>query len=262
MSRPGPTVATQNAGAGGVETLTFPSVVNRYIRLLGITRAMAYGYSLFEFQVYGADIPAILTEPASQTVNSSSTATFSATVGGDGPFTYQWLRNGVAIPGATTTSYATPAVMSADSGSTFAIAVTNASATSTSISATLTVNSSAPTRPNLALNQPATSSGNENAGLGPANAVDGNATTRWSSAFVDPSWLQVDLGSPMTIGQVVIQWQNAYGTAYQIQVSNDQLAWTTVYSESNGTGGVENITFPPSFVQNRRDGGRRRYSFS
>jgi hypothetical protein len=151
MSRPGPTVATQNAGAGGVETLTFPSVVNRYIRLLGITRAMAYGYSLFEFQVYGADIPAILTEPASQTVNSSSTATFSATVGGDGPFTYQWLRNGVAIPGATTTSYATPAVMSADSGSTFAIAVTNASATS--ISATLTVNSSAPTRPNLALNQ-------------------------------------------------------------------------------------------------------------
>jgi beta-galactosidase len=240
------TVATQNAGKGGVETLTFPSVLNRYIRLLGITRATAYGYSLFEFQVYGADVPAILTQPANQTVKSGSTATFSATVGGDGPFTYQWLRNGVAIPGATTTSYTTPAAMSSDSGSTFAIAVTNNSGTSTSTPATLTVNSSAPTGTNLALNQPATSSGNENAGLGPANAVDGNATTRWSSAFVDPSWLQVDLGSTKTIGQVVIEWQNAFGKAYQIQVSNDQQTWTTVYTQSAGIGGVENITFPPA----------------
>ena len=228
-----------------METLTFPSVVNRYIRMLGTTRATAYGYSLFEFQVYGADVPAILTQPVSQTVTSGRTATFSATVGGDGPFTYQWLRNGVAIPGATTTSYTTPPVMSADNGSIFTIAVTNSSGTSTSIKATLTVTSNAPTGPNLALNQPATSSGNENAGLGPLNAVDGNATTRWSSAFVDPSWLQVDLGSAKTIGQVVIEWQNAYGTAYQIQVSNDQQNWTPVYTESGGTGGVENITFTP-----------------
>lgn len=36
---------------------------------------------------------------------------------------------------------------------------------------------------NLALNRPATSSSVENASLGPALAVDGNATTRWSSGF-------------------------------------------------------------------------------
>jgi beta-galactosidase len=239
------TVATQSAGKGGVETLTFPSVVNRYIRLSGVTRATAYGYSLYEFQVYGADIPAILAQPASQTVKSGDTATFSAQIGGNGPFKYQWQKNGVAIPNATATTYTTPQVISADNGAAFTLVVSNNSGVATSTKATLTVDSGLPTGTNLALNQPTTSSGNENAGLGPVNAVDGKTTTRWSSAFVDPSWLQVDLGSPKTIGQVVIQWQNSYGKAYQIQVSNDQEDWTTVYTQSAGTGGLENITFPP-----------------
>ncbi len=98
---------------------------------------------------------------------------------------------------------------------------------------------------NLALNQPVKQSGSENGGLGAANAVDGNLTTRWSSAFVDPSWMEIDLGAAKTIGQVVLRWENAYGKAYQIQVSNDEQTWTTVYTQSAGKGGVENITFPP-----------------
>ena len=39
---------------------------------------------------------------------------------------------------------------------------------------------------NLALNQPATAPSAENASF-PASAVDGNAGTRWTSAFSDPS---------------------------------------------------------------------------
>ena len=57
---------------------------------------------------------------------AGSTATFSVVAGGNGPFTYQWRRNGVAIAGATAASYTTPALMSADSGSMFSVAVTNA----------------------------------------------------------------------------------------------------------------------------------------
>jgi beta-galactosidase len=240
------TVYTQTAGQGGVETLTFPTVVNRYIRLYGTARATQYGYSLFEFEVYGADVPSILTQPVSQTVNGGATATFSVTAGGTGPFTYQWLRNGVAIPGATGTSYTTPALTSADSGSKFTVAVTNANGTTTSRPATVTVNSSAPTGTNLALNQPTKESSSENDGyLGSANAVDGNLATRWSSASVDPSWIEVDLGAAKTIGQVVLRWENAYGKAYQIQVSNDEQTWSTAFTQTAGTGGVETITFPP-----------------
>ncbi len=239
------TAYTQTNGQGGVETLTFPTVVGRYIRMYGTQRATQYGYSLFEFQVYGADVPEIVTEPASQSVTAGSTATFTVGVAGDGPFTYQWRRNGVAIAGATAASYATPALMSGDNGSSFTVAVTNANGTANSVAAIATVTSNAPTGPNLALNQPATSSGNENDGLGPQFAVDGNLTTRWSSAFVDPSWIMVDLGAPTTVGQVVLNWQNAYGVQYQIQVSPDSVNWTPVFTQTNGQGGVENITFAP-----------------
>jgi len=48
---------------------------------------------------------------------------------------------------------------------------------------------------NLALNKPATSSSNENTSLTPNRAIDGNTGTRWSSAFSDPQWIQVDLGA-------------------------------------------------------------------
>jgi hypothetical protein len=95
---------------------------------------------------------------------------------------------------------------------------------------------------NLALNKTATSSSNENAGTTPNLAVDGNLGTRWSSAFSDPQWLQVDLGSPQNICHVKITWETAYGKAYQIQVSNDAASWTNIYSTTNGAGGVEDLT--------------------
>ncbi len=96
---------------------------------------------------------------------------------------------------------------------------------------------------NLALNKPATSSSNENASVTPNLAVDGSAGTRWASAFSDPQWLQVDLGATQTINRVVLNWEAAYATAYQIQVSNAASGpWTTIFSTTNGSGGVNNLT--------------------
>src|SRR5687767_12318788 len=74
---------------------------------------------------------------------------------------------------------------------------------------------------NIALNKPATASSSETAALGPANAVDGNATTRWSSQFTATQWIYVDLGAAYNINRVVLNWEAAYGTGYQIQVSNN-----------------------------------------
>src|SRR5581483_4228332 len=48
---------------------------------------------------------------------------------------------------------------------------------------------------NAAQGRPATASSTENAGTPASAAFDGNATTRWSSQFSDPQWLQVDLGA-------------------------------------------------------------------
>ena len=45
--------------------------------------------------------PTIVTQPASLTVNVGNTATFAVGVDGSGPFTFQWRRDGINIPGAT-----------------------------------------------------------------------------------------------------------------------------------------------------------------
>src|SRR5205823_13787495 len=45
--------------------------------------------------------PTITTQPASQTVSTGQTATFTVTATGTAPLTYQWQRNGTAIGAAT-----------------------------------------------------------------------------------------------------------------------------------------------------------------
>jgi hypothetical protein len=94
---------------------------------------------------------------------------------------------------------------------------------------------------NLALNQPAFSSSDESGSLGPEKAVDGSRYTRWSSQFSDPQWIYVDLGEQKAVDSVQLNWEAAYATTYQIQVSDDASAWADVYSTSSGNGGIETI---------------------
>jgi beta-glucanase (GH16 family) len=93
----------------------------------------------------------------------------------------------------------------------------------------------------LSQGRPATASSIENASFPAANAVDGNTGTRWSSAFSDPQWLQVDLGASHQISRVVLTWEAAYGKAFQIQASGDGATWTTIYSTTTGTGGTQDL---------------------
>jgi F5/8 type C domain/Ricin-type beta-trefoil lectin domain/Putative Ig domain len=154
-------IYSTTTGTGGTQTLTV-SGTGRYIRMYSTARATQYGYSLWEFQVFG---------PAS---------------GGGG---------------------------GGSCGTT-----------------------------NLALNKTATASSTENAGTAASAAVDGNTGTRWSSAFSDPQWLQVDLGSSHSICGVTLNWETAYATAFQIQTSADGSTWTPIYSTTTGTGGTQNLT--------------------
>jgi hypothetical protein len=151
------TIYSTTTGTGGTQTLNVTGT-GRYVRMYGTARATPYGYSLWEFQVYG---------------------TIS---GGSGCGT-------------------------ADA----------------------------------ALNHPATASSIQNAGTPASAAFDGNTSTRWSSAFSDPQWLQVDLGSSQTICQVRLNWETAYGKAFQIQTSPDGTNWTSIFSTTTGTGGIQTL---------------------
>ncbi|GAB3954038.1 discoidin domain-containing protein [Kribbella albertanoniae] len=94
---------------------------------------------------------------------------------------------------------------------------------------------------NAALNRPATASSTENAGVPASAAVDGNPGTRWGSAFSDPQWLQIDLGSTVSVCQVALTWETAYGKAFRIELSDNATAWTQVYSTTTGTGGAQTL---------------------
>lgn len=81
----------------------------------------------------------------------------------------------------------------------------------------------------------ATASSIEHSGKPAANAIDGNLTSRWASQFSDPQWIQLDLGSPKAIAKVVLRWEAAASSSYDIQVSNDANTWTVVGSNQTAT---------------------------
>lgn len=76
------------------------------------------------------------------------------------------------------------------------------------------------------------------------NAVDGLHSTRWSSAFADNQWIQLDFGHPRHLSGVTLHWEGAYASAYSVVVSDDAADWTIVYSTTSGDGGVDAIALP------------------
>jgi hypothetical protein len=85
--------------------------------------------------------PAITVQPSDQSVSAGQSATFTVTATGAAPLSYQWQRSGSPIAGATASSYTTAATTLGDSGSAFAVVVTDAGGSTTSRSAALTVTS-------------------------------------------------------------------------------------------------------------------------
>jgi parallel beta-helix repeat protein len=99
------------------------------------------------FRVCGCSVtctvaPSISGQPVSQTVVIGQPALFTVAASGSAPLSYTWLKNGVAIPGASSPSYMTPPTSSGDSGSVFTVTVQNKFGALTSNPANLAVSSS------------------------------------------------------------------------------------------------------------------------
>ena len=100
-------------------------------------------------------------------------------------------------------------------------------------------------RVELAKGKPASASSSSYDVHKPSNAVDRNASTRWSSAYRDGEWWQVDLGATKRIDAVRINWADAYASSYRVQVSTDGRTWTTVATESISSNGWHETRFNP-----------------
>ena len=142
------------AGTGGTQTLTVNGS-GRYVRVYGTARATGWGYSLWEFQVFGT-----AGQPTGTPISEFKNVTASSWEGGNAP----------------------------------------------------------------------------------AAALDGRTTTRWSSQFSDPQWIQVDLGGAATVTGVTLVWEAAYATAFRIETSTDGTTWTQIYATTTGSGGTQTLT--------------------
>ncbi|WP_160398113.1 galactose-binding domain-containing protein [Paenibacillus sp. MMS18-CY102] len=250
-------VYTQTNGAGAIETISFAQVSARYVRMYGTVRNTGYGYSLWEFEVYGqppvqpSDVTIPITGPyaqylemglspadANQTTtlkaqNTTVNLTAKYPVGTSVTIGVNYMVEQKDVAFRTTdangnTIKGNPLTFTVHANSAIAVEITDRQ----------------PTAVNLALNKSATASSAQ-VGSPATAAFDGNAATRWESLFSDPQWISVDLGSNNTVTGVKLNWETASAKTYKIQVSTDGTNWTDAYTQAFSAGGVENLTINP-----------------
>lgn len=153
--------------------------------------------------------PAVTSQPANATVMLGQAANFSVTATGSGTLSYQWQKDSVNISGATTASYTTPATAAGDNGSTFDVVVTDSAGSTTSSTATLTVNlgvapilTQQPQNQSVAVGQTATFSVTA-AGTGTLSYQwqenSANITGATSASYTTPAAIAADSGSTFAV---------------------------------------------------------------
>ncbi|MDB6127453.1 MAG: Immunoglobulin I-set domain protein, partial [Verrucomicrobia bacterium] len=124
------TTVTYNGSA------TSPSAVGSYTVFAGISDPNYSGSATGTLSITGAPAivpPAILQQPLSQLLGFGSSVMLSVSASGTAPLGYQWYRDGIAISGATSSTYA------AASAATYTVVVTNSVGTITSAPAVVTL---------------------------------------------------------------------------------------------------------------------------
>jgi len=178
--------------------------------------------------------------------------------------TLEWLVFGassVTLDGVSVDTIGTINIMP-NQDTTYTLIAINKDDSTEIDTATVTVEILDPDQINRALNHPATASTFEACcgdDRGPEFAVDGDPETRWSSAWqeessttvADPNlddnpddeWIAVDMGESIDIQRVILDWEGAYGSGYDIEVSYDSYIWHKIFEERAGNGEQDNIVF-------------------
>lgn len=136
---------------GEIATLSLPGTPLRIFSINDTTLVVVgllNGY--LSFSLVGSDLtlisstinvlitPSFTTNPSSQSVLAGDPVTFTAVADGQPAPTFQWRKNGVNIPGATSSSYTLAKVLVGDLGS-YSVVATNSAGSATSTSATLSI---------------------------------------------------------------------------------------------------------------------------
>jgi hypothetical protein len=174
-------------------------------------------------------------------------ATFTVAAAGTPPLSYQWQKNGMNIPVATSASYMTPAMVASDNGDTFDVIVTNAAGSVTSAAATLTVNSSTgisittqPVSQSVTIGQTATFSVAATSGTLPLTYQwqknGANIAAANSSSYTTPATTILDGGEKFTV-VVTNTTENVTSSAATLTVNPSPAVDVATYHNDSGRTG-------------------------
>jgi hypothetical protein len=244
------TVARVTNGAQGEKrSITFTPATGRYVRLRGYKRASIFGYSIWEFEIYGNAAacvpPTVQYQPDDRTFTAGLPTYFMAYAVGTA-LSYQWQKQILGgavwtpVAGATNAYYAFKPT-AADSGSVYRCVISNSCGADTTSGASLSFSKKG--RVNLACKKYARCTSAEGGNLVAANVVDDDSSTRWGTDYKtdpkrDSAWVYVDLGATIAIDSVYLDWEHSGSKEYLVQVApqaslNDQ-GWTTVSHITDG----------------------------
>jgi len=74
------------------------------------------------------------------------------------------------------------------------------------------------------------------------NAVDGDTSTCWKSRNESSPWVYLDFEKVVEFKRVILHWGKNYAKAYRLQAVSESGALTTIYTQNNGGGGVEEVS--------------------
>lgn len=137
------------------------------------------------------EAPAIMAQPANQSIPMGLTATYSVAASGTS-LQYQWAKNGAMLPGATGSTYVTPPVAFAETGASFTVTVSNSAGSVTSRAALLTVTARAPAAGDLRFEQvdaASTVNGYGNVGVALLTALPTRYDATYSPALGTPFYV-------------------------------------------------------------------------
>lgn len=97
----------------------------------------------------------------------------------------------------------------------------------------------------------ATASSTEGAGFAASNAVDDDASTRWSSLWHDGEYITLDLGATKSVSRIELIWQYACANHFEVRVSTNGSTWSTAKTSVGAMGfqTVENLSASARYVR-------------
>jgi len=242
------------AGSGGTESYSIDSALGRYIRVTCLQRvpvnSVLNGFSIYEVVVNGnilESLPDIKVAPVeSQLYLPYAKTVLDGTLSGGAIVKENLLYQWSLVSGPTDAVIVDPTspltLVKFKAVGTYVFQLTGTNDTGSN-STQITINVLTPgASSDLALMKPTNCSGIESGIYSADMAVDGNSTTRWSSAFQNNQWWQVDLQHQVVPNLINITWEAAYDKVFNIQISADNVNWFPLYSNSAFTGGVSSIT--------------------